>query len=670
MKTLRQISSQLLPKANIMKFTSRFVLLLIGCWIAACAPSAAADDLPINQLTASEERGGWELLFDGTSTAGWRNYQSNSISEGWIVRDGALSRVGKGAGDLVTEKKYAAFEMTLEYRISQGGNSGVMFHVMETEDKPWKTGPEIQIQDNVGGSDPEKSGWLYQFYKSPLVKPVRRNGGKQPAATNSQERIDATRPAGEWNQLYIRIAPGDCLIMMNGLRYSGFSMGDEQWNKLLARSKFSAFPNFGNAGEGHICLQDHGNEVAFRNIKIREIDGENSGQPIDGKLNLTGELAFPDLEWEDWEPIDESGNVRQLRIIELAPTRDDTNRLFAVSQVGRIWVFENRYDVTEAKLFLDLRDKVFDWKNNGGNENGLLGIAPHPKFKTNGQFYVYYTDANENKTRVSRFLVSQDDPNRADISSEQIVLEIDQPFKNHNGGSMEFGPDGYLYVGLGDGGSGNDPFENGQNIGTLKGSILRIDVDHPQDGMNYGIPVDNPFVNVEGARPEIYAYGLRNVWRLSFDSKTGNLWCGDVGQAQWEEINIIQSGGNYGWSVREGTHPFSNRTLNGPSEPIDPIWDYGHTIGKSITGGRVYRGSRIPELAGKYVYADYITGRVWALDYDFNASKVRQNLKVSGQGLTVLAFGHDEAGELYYMVDSVRGECIYRFSHKQATDAG
>ncbi|MCA9135449.1 MAG: PQQ-dependent sugar dehydrogenase, partial [Planctomycetales bacterium] len=295
---------------------------------------------------------------------------------------------------------------------------------------------------------------------------------------------------------------------------------------------------------------------------------------------------------------------------------------------------------------------------------GLLGLAIHPKFKSNGKFYVYYSDAGNTKSVVSQFSVSKDDPNKADPESEVVLMEIEQPYQNHNGGSIEFGPDGYLYIGLGDGGDRNDPQANGQNLSTLLGSILRIDVDHPADGKNYGIPADNPFVKTAGARPEIYAFGVRNPWRLSFDSKTGDFWMGDVGQELWEEVNVVTKGGNYGWSTREGTNSFGNLPpVAGVSEPIDPVWQYDHRIGRSITGGRVYRGTRMPELAGKYLYADYVTRTVWALSFDPETKRATANEQVFSNGGPdpVLAFGEDENGEVYYFVENTRGQCIYRF---------
>lgn len=615
-------------------------------------PSAALAKTGVNQLSEAEKRSGWEMLFDGKSTDSFRNYQKETISDGWKVIDGALVRKDKGAGDLITKEKFGAFELLLDYKISPEGNSGLMFHVTEDNKRPWHSGPEIQIQDNVKGHDPQKSGWLYQLYK-----PAKTRDGKG--------EVDSSRPAGQWNQIYLRIAPQGSEICLNGVRYAQFTVGSKDWDKKVAASKFAKFAGFGKAGNGHICLQDHGNEVSFRNIKVRRINSDGSvPQPIDGELGLKGELAFPNLEWDQWEAVDENGKLRSLRILELTHAHDGTNRLFAASQYGAIWTFVNDRKTTKSDLFLDLRGKVFDWKSRGANEQGLLGMAMHPQFKTNGKFYVYYSHPSESKSILSQFTRSKD-PNKADPNSELVLMEIDQPFQNHNGGSIEFGPDGFLYLGLGDGGFRNDPLANGQNLSTLLGSVLRIDVDHPADGLNYGIPSDNPFVKTPDARPEIYAIGMRNPWRMAFDSKTGDLWAGDVGQELWEEVNVITKGGNFGWSDREGTNSFGNRpAVAGVGHPIDPVWQYDHRIGRSITGGRVYRSSRVGELNGKYLYADYVTGVVWALSFDPTNHKATANEQVfsGGAPIPVLAFGEDQNGEVYYMTDSPRGECIYRFA--------
>lgn len=608
---------------------------------------------PLNQLTTSESLSGWKLLFDGESTAGWRNYGKENLSSGWKVVDGALVRSENGAGDIVTADTYKAFELSLEYNISKGGNSGLMFHVVENRNPPWHSGPEIQIQDNRDGRDPQKSGWLYQLYK-----PGRDNA--------TGETIDATRPAGQWNQLYVRIAPNQCEVSLNGVMYYRFKLGDQQWKDLVAKSKFANLAGFGAAGEGHICLQDHGDLVSYRNIKIRELGDDLAvPQPIHGVLNTTGALAFPKLKWDGWDPIDEGGNVQKLRIVELTYANDDSNRLFAVSQSGEIFTFENRADVEQSHLFLNLKAKVSQWSSPGANEQGLLGLAMHPDFKNNGEFFVSYTAREDDRTVISRFRVSKDNPNQADPQSEEVLLEVAQPFKNHNGGPIEFGPDGFLYIGLGDGGFRNDPQANGQNLSTLLGTILRIDVNQTDGERKYGIPADNPFVNVADARPEIYAYGIRNPWRIAFDKQSGLLWIGDVGQELWEEVNVIQKGGNYGWSLREGTQAFGNRQADPAlADPIDPVWEYDHGVGKSITGGRVYGSKRVPELAGKYIYADYVSGSVWALSYDATTGKATRNEQVIASGIPVLGFGEDPSGEIYYMIDSAQGECIYRFESK------
>ncbi len=633
--------------------TAWLLLSVFACLIVP--PDATrAEEVGLNQLTRPEKLSGWELLFDGKSADAWRNYQKEVISDGWKIENGALIREGKNAGDLITKKKYKYFELSLEYNISEGGNSGLLFHVTENNPKPWHSGPEVQIQDNVAGHDAQKAGWLYQLYKPTAPGWVK----------NEQGVLDATRPAGQWNQLFLRIAPQQCEVSMNGQLYYRFKMGDAKWKELVAASKFAKMEGFGAAGEGHICLQDHGNLVSFRNIKVREIAEDGSvPQPIDGKLGMRGELAFPKLQFADWEPVDDAGRVRKLRLMELTYANGDDSRLFAAGQFGTVYVFENKPDVEKSHMFLDIQEKVTQWTDNGANEQGLLGLAMHPKFTSNGEFFVSYTRRSDHASIVSRFRVSKDNPNQAD-PTEEIVLEVKQPFQNHNGGSIEFGPDGYLCIAFGDGGSRNDPNASGQDRSTLLGSILRIDVDKKADGKNYAIPADNPFVNTAGVAPEIFAYGMRNPWRIAFDKQTGLLWTGEVGQELWEEVNIIHKGGNYGWSDREGSHPFGNReSRSDVSKPVEPVWEYDHSVGKSITGGRVYRSSRLPKLAGKYIYADYVTGAIWALSYDEAAGKAGKNEQVIAGGIPVLAFGQDPAGEVYYMIDSSRGECIYRFAN-------
>lgn len=321
---------------------------------------------------------------------------------------------------------------------------------------------------------------------------------------------------------------------------------------------------------------------------------------------------------------------------------DGTNRLFVIEQRGVIHVFNDSESADATVVFLDISDRVLF-----GGEQGLLGLAFHPNFTENGYFYVDYTADNPRRTVVSRFSVSSDDINVANVSSETVLLRIPQPFANHNGGQIAFGPiDGYLYIALGDGGAGGDPLGNGQNRSTLLGSILRIDVNTGSGGMNYSIPNDNPFVgNIEGYAEEIYAYGLRNPWRFSFDPVTGWLWAADVGQNEVEEVDIIEKGKNYGWNIMEGSQCYSPPAGCNQTGLELPIWEYNHTLGYSVTGGFVYRGSDLDELYGAYIYGDYGSGLIWALLYD--GSGEPNNLQILNTTLNIPSFGIDENNELY-----------------------
>ncbi|NWG10330.1 PQQ-dependent sugar dehydrogenase [Candidatus Bathyarchaeota archaeon] len=321
--------------------------------------------------------------------------------------------------------------------------------------------------------------------------------------------------------------------------------------------------------------------------------------------------------------------------------RDGSNRLFVVEQQGIIRVFENTKNTTTANVFLDISNKVI---NSG--ELGLLGLAFHPNFTSNGYFYVYYTSDNPLRSVFSRFTVSANNPNEANVTSEFILLQVLQPFTNHNGGQIAFGPDNYLYIALGDGGGAGDPLGNAQNRSTLLGSILRIDVDSSSGGLNYSIPNDNPFVgNVQGYREEIFAYGLRNPWRFSFDPVTGWLWAADVGQNRIEEIDIIEKGNNYGWNIMEGSLCYSPPSGCNQTGLELPIWEYNHSLGFSVTGGFVYRGLKLNELKGAYIYGDYGSGRIWALWYNGTGEPV--NVELVDTSLSIPSFGVDEMGEVY-----------------------
>jgi glucose/arabinose dehydrogenase len=339
--------------------------------------------------------------------------------------------------------------------------------------------------------------------------------------------------------------------------------------------------------------------------------------------------------------------IRFRRPIVVTHAPDGSDRLFVASQLGEIQVFESPRTQQPGRVFLDLEPRVT--YQDMQNEEGLLGLAFHPRFAENGEFFVYYsTKESPNTSVISRFRVSEEDPNRADPESEQPLLVIPQPYWNHNGGGLLFGPNGYLYIALGDGGSANDPHGNGQNLGTLLGSLLRIDVDRRDEGRPYAIPRDNPFRDTAGARPEIYAYGLRNVWGMAIDPVNNLHYAADVGQDRWEEINLIVRGGNYGWSLREGRHQFGSEGSGPREDLIEPIWEYSHAVGKSITGGVVYRGRKLPELEGCFLYADYITGGMWALKYDPDGQRVVANRPLAVPPLPVIAFGLDAEGEVYF----------------------
>ncbi|MEO0570123.1 MAG: PQQ-dependent sugar dehydrogenase [Bacteroidota bacterium] len=361
--------------------------------------------------------------------------------------------------------------------------------------------------------------------------------------------------------------------------------------------------------------------------------GNNEGQTENPDNSITLELvnAFPNLSFN--QPLD------------LQSPKDGTNRIFIAEKIGLIRVFSNGPNVQQANTFLDLSGNL-----STDSEQGLLGMAFHPNFSSNGYFYVCYTP-NRSVSYISRFTAT---PNSgtADNNSELVLLEIPQPFTNHNGGQLAFGPDGLLYIAMGDGGSGGDPDNNAQNRSNLLGNILRIDVDNPDSGRNYGIPQDNPFIGQAVSRDEIYAYGLRNPWRMSFDVETGSLWTGDVGQDEVEEIDVIESGGNYGWKLFEGTRCFSGDCDTNGLMP--PVFEYDHSNGDlSITGGYVYRGTQNSSLTGKYIYGDFVSGRIWALALDASSNEL-----LLSSGLNIASFGTDDNQELY--VCAFNG-IIYRF---------
>jgi glucose/arabinose dehydrogenase len=361
-------------------------------------------------------------------------------------------------------------------------------------------------------------------------------------------------------------------------------------------------------------------------------------------------------------------------LVWMSEAPDGSGRFFIVGQDGRIVIVPKGTDGSQTNEFLNIADRG----PAAAYEEGLLSIAFHPNFKSNGLFYIYYNQLNTNQNSlyprrsvISELKVAADDTNRADMKSERIILEVQQPYANHKGGQLTFGPDGYLYLGLGDGGLGGDPFNNAQNSAVLLGKMLRLDVNTRatiQRGKDiitlpYGFPPDNAFVGEPdlsglGARHEIYAWGLRNPWRYSFDRQTGQLWVGDVGQDLWEEVDLIVKGGNYGWNVREGFHHYKP----GPpgAQYIEPVIEYPHNpallkespfpkhgIGACIVGGYVYRGSKYPALQGVYLYADYALGTIFGLRY--SNGKVTDYATLLEQPKNITSFAEDLDGELYVL---------------------
>ena len=333
--------------------------------------------------------------------------------------------------------------------------------------------------------------------------------------------------------------------------------------------------------------------------------------------------------------------------VDLVISGDGTNRFFVVQQYGVISTFKNIPGVDRHKVFLDISDRV----SQTGEEMGLLGLAFHPNYPDSGYFYVNYTSSKSGILRsyIARYTVSAANPDSALHESEVILLTVDQPYTNHKGGKLAFGPDGYLYIGFGDGGSSNDPENRAQNLTTLLGKILRIDVNKIDTGLQYSIPPTNPFsMNQLGYRKEIFAYGLRNPWKFSFDPVTSKLWVSDVGQDTREEIDIVTSGGNYGWRLMEGfiCNAVTNPACQDTAGLISPVWDYSHNNGEAaILGGYVYRGSAIPSLYGKYIFGDYELKNTWALVYD--GIHPTSTISLTQEPGAFSTFGVDTSREIY-----------------------
>jgi glucose/arabinose dehydrogenase len=317
---------------------------------------------------------------------------------------------------------------------------------------------------------------------------------------------------------------------------------------------------------------------------------------------------------------------------------DGSGRFFVLEQRGTIRIIQSGALVSTP--FLDIQSKVAS-----GGEEGLLGLGLHPNFAQNRRFFLNYTQmaGTQLQSVVSEFAASATNPNQADPTSERVLLTLNQPFSNHNGGQLAFGPDGYLYIGFGDGGSGGDPLGNGQNLQTLFGKILRIDVNGAQP---YAIPADNPYANGLNGRAEIWAYGFRNPWRFSFD-QNGRLFVGDVGQDNYEEVDVVSRGGNYGWNIMEGGHCYSPATGCSSSGLSLPIIEYDHSLGEGVIGGYVYTGTAIPSLAGNYIFGDLASGRIWMAHESPPGSWTAAQI-ISG-GPAISSFGQDTAGEIYVL---------------------
>lgn len=333
--------------------------------------------------------------------------------------------------------------------------------------------------------------------------------------------------------------------------------------------------------------------------------------------------------------------------VYLTHAADGSTRLYAVEQPGRIRILQDQTLLRPS--FLDITERVL-----AGGERGLLGLAFHREYSRNGRFFIHYTKKPDGTTVIAEYRRGSTATSAS--PKERILLTVPQPYSNHNGGMISFGPDGYLYIGLGDGGSRGDPDNRAQNPDDLLGKILRIDVDH---GDPYGIPPDNPFAQ-GGGRAEIYALGLRNPWRFSFDGVSGELWVADVGQNMWEEINLVARGGNYGWRAMEGTHCYHPPIACRTAQMTSPIFEYFHEKGRcSIIGGYVYRGRELPELKAMYVYGDYCTGEIFVLPSTQNDSHTSLPRRLLKTPFRISSFGEDATGELYVL--DHKGS-IYRLS--------
>jgi glucose/arabinose dehydrogenase len=488
--------------------------------------------------------------------------------------------------------------------------------------------------------------------------------------------------------LRIRLADGSAEKVAGGLDGLGAQPGGLAWDRhgrlYVSNGTTGQVRVIGRPGEdskllaggfastADIALDPTGKFILVTDPKagtLTAVPARVPGAEVDERpFPLEAVVAFPELRWTGWEPVSPAGVQSPLRPIVLTHAGDGSGRVFVATQQGVIHVIPAGARPDKTHVFLDIHDRVR--YSDKENEEGFLGLAFHPRYRRNRELFVFYTDRKAAPKHVNvlvRYRVHKDNPDRADPDSAEEILRIERPYWNHDGGTLCFGPDGYLYVVLGDGGAGGDPQNNGQSLTSWLGRILRIDVDAKEGGKAYAVPADNPFAGRPDARPETWAYGLRNVWRMAFDRKTGVLWAADVGQNLYEEIDLIVKGGNYGWKLREGLHPFGPKGSGPRPDLIDPIWEYHHSVGVCIIGGHVYRGSALPELDGHYIYGDFTTGKIWALRHDAAAGRVVASRPIRSPGQPMLSFGEDEAGEAYFLTTSLTGKAIYRF--QRATGA-
>jgi len=359
-----------------------------------------------------------------------------------------------------------------------------------------------------------------------------------------------------------------------------------------------------------------------------------------------GKPAAPPVA-DGYEATEVFPNVNFGQMTGMVPFPGRPDAALVLTKPGIIYLADLARSDAAPATFMDIRDRII---RNPGMEEGLLGLAFAPDFATSQRFYVYYSAGNPRRAVLSRFVADGD---HADPSTEQVLLQIDEPFSNHNGGQLAFGPDGYLYVGVGDGGAGGDPFGNGQNVNAVLGKLLRIDV----SGSSYTIPPDNPFAS-GGGKPEVFAWGFRNPWRFSFDTATKQLWVADVGQDRWEEVDHVEKGKNYGWNIMEGSHCYEPASGCDTSGLVLPRAEYSHDEGCSVSGGFVYRGGTLRELEGWYVYSDFCSGRVWAFD---TADAMSPPVELADSKLPVVAFMQGADHELYLVTFA---NAIYRLDRK------